>query len=63
MQSQLLEKVQEICNLQDKVSDLLILTTAKTVPREEGTRQKTQVTQDWHRQKMTIVPQIELIYY
>lgn len=44
MQSQLLEKVQEICNLQDKVSDLLILTTAKTVPREEGTRQKTQST-------------------
>ncbi|KAM4052763.1 X-linked retinitis pigmentosa GTPase regulator-interacting protein 1 [Anomaloglossus baeobatrachus] len=37
---QLLEKMQEIHILQDKVSDLLILTAAKHVPQEEDTRRQ-----------------------
>ncbi|XP_073527031.1 X-linked retinitis pigmentosa GTPase regulator-interacting protein 1 [Phyllobates terribilis] len=40
LQSQLLEKVHEIHNLQDKVSDLLTLTAAKHVPQEENTRRQ-----------------------
>ncbi|XP_077137120.1 X-linked retinitis pigmentosa GTPase regulator-interacting protein 1 [Ranitomeya variabilis] len=40
LQSQLLEKVQEIHNLQDNVSDLLILTAAKHVPQEMDTRRQ-----------------------
>ncbi|XP_069820291.1 X-linked retinitis pigmentosa GTPase regulator-interacting protein 1 [Dendropsophus ebraccatus] len=54
LQSQLLEKMQEIHNLQDKVSDILILTTAKNVPQKEETRrQKAQLTKVGDIQNVT----------
>ncbi|KAM3940217.1 X-linked retinitis pigmentosa GTPase regulator-interacting protein 1 [Leptodactylus fuscus] len=55
LQSQLLEKMQEIQSLQDKVSELLIFTTAKHVPQEEDTtrRQKAQLTKIEDSQRMT----------
>ncbi|XP_044136720.1 X-linked retinitis pigmentosa GTPase regulator-interacting protein 1 [Bufo gargarizans] len=54
LQSQLLEKMQEIHNLQDKVSDLLILTTTKHGFKEEDMkRQKAQPTNVENIQKAT----------
>ncbi|XP_056383863.1 X-linked retinitis pigmentosa GTPase regulator-interacting protein 1 isoform X2 [Hyla sarda] len=53
LQSQLLEKMQEIHNLQDKISDLLFLTTVKNVSQEEDMRrQKAQPTKVEETQKL-----------
>ncbi|KAG8596372.1 hypothetical protein GDO81_001875 [Engystomops pustulosus] len=54
LQSQLLEKMQEIHHLQDKVSDLLILTTVKNVPQEENSKsQNTKSTKVEDIERMT----------
>ncbi|KAG9487009.1 hypothetical protein GDO78_007075 [Eleutherodactylus coqui] len=54
LQSQLLEKMQEIHHLQDKLSDFFLLTTAKNVPKDEHTAgQKAESTKVEDLQRVT----------
>ncbi|XP_066461080.1 X-linked retinitis pigmentosa GTPase regulator-interacting protein 1 [Eleutherodactylus coqui] len=54
LQSQLLEKMQEIHYLQDKLSDFFLLTTAKNVPKDEHTTgQKAESTKVEDLQRVT----------